>query len=51
MEWDQYCHWSFPDESIESTSPSYMMARRLNTRNVKKEFTNRNPFYAEILNR
>ncbi|GMI05761.1 hypothetical protein TrRE_jg4644 [Triparma retinervis] len=49
-EWDTYCHWSFPDESVENTCPSYMMARKLNRRNFKKEPSNSDPFYASILN-
>ena len=29
-EYIPYCHWSFPEDNLESASPSYMMARRLN---------------------
>eukprot|EP00978_Attheya_sp_CCMP212_P009933 scaffold23726_cov43-Attheya_sp.AAC.2 len=25
-----YCHWTFPDDTLESSEPSYMMAYRLN---------------------
>lgn len=27
-----YCHWSFPDDSFETSEPSYMMVRKLNRR-------------------
>ena len=25
-----YCHWSFPEDNLDTSCPSYMMARRLN---------------------
>lgn len=25
-----YCHWTFPDDTIETAEPSYMMALKLN---------------------
>lgn len=27
-----YCHWTFPDDTLESSEPSYMMAKKLNRR-------------------
>ena len=44
VDWETYCHWSFPDDSVENSCPSYMMARKLNRRNVKNEPENRDPF-------
>ena len=28
-----YCHWTFPDDTIETAEPSYMMALKLNRKN------------------
>mmetsp|Transcript_15145 Transcript_15145/g.22244 ORF Transcript_15145/g.22244 Transcript_15145/m.22244 type:complete len:961 (+) Transcript_15145:292-3174(+) len=25
-----YCHWTFPDDTVETSEPSYMMAKKLN---------------------
>ena len=27
-----YCHWTFPDDTLEDSDPSYMMAKKLNRR-------------------
>jgi hypothetical protein len=29
FEFDEYCHWTFPDDDPSKSEPSYMMARRL----------------------
>ena len=28
-DFDEYCHWTFPDDDPSKSAPSYMMARRL----------------------
>ena len=43
-----YCHWTFPDDNLETTVPSYMMARKLNRR-TRSDLTNPDPKVCAIL--
>jgi len=37
-DYDEYCHWTFPDDDPAQGVPSYMMARRLKPQNERTPF-------------